>query len=189
MKEIRQISKTELRADEASRTIEGYAVRYEEWSRDLGGFIEIIRSGAISEELIQNSDVVMNINHDNDKMVARSKNGQGTLQLEARPEGIYFAFDAPPTPLGDELLYNVRTGNFTECSFAFTVAPDSEKWTNDGGQIKREIKLIDGFYDTSIVTHAAYPTTSVSARGEEMVKNSQEIENLIDNSLNEIEII
>ena len=40
----------ELRlAGEDSNLIEGQAVVYNSWSRDLGGFTEIIKSGAISQ--------------------------------------------------------------------------------------------------------------------------------------------
>lgn len=190
-KEVRTLSTTELRADQESRLIDGYAVRFNEWSRDLGGFTEIIERGAISQELIDNSDVVMNINHDNDKMVARSKNGKGTLTLELREEGLYFAFQSPTTPLGDELLFNVRNGNLSECSFAFSLDskdPNSEKWyRSEDNQLKREIHNINGLYDCSIVVHAAYPTTSCSARSEEVKATVSEVDAAMDKIVEEIE--
>ena len=96
---------SELRSNTESRTITGYAIVFESWSRDLGGFYEIIRKGAITQELINRSDVIMNVNHDNDKMVARSVNGEGTLKLTLDDIGLRFEFDAPPTSLGEELLF------------------------------------------------------------------------------------
>lgn len=191
MKEIRTLTTTELRADNESRLIVGYAVRFNEWSRDLGGFEEIIMKGAINQELINDSDVIMNVNHDNEKMVARSKYGKGTLTLEVRDEGLYFAFQAPTTSLGDELLYNVRVGNLSECSFAFSIdkdTPNCERWyrTNEN-MLKREIYNITGLYDCSIVAHAAYPTTSCSARCEEVLTNSQEVDKALDSIREEFE--
>lgn len=190
MKEIR-MSNLEIRAnDENSRIIEGYAVRFNEWSRDLGGFTEIIRSGAITNELLQNSDVVMCVNHDQDKMVARSRNGEGTLQLDLREDGLYFMFDAPNTALGDELLFNVRSGNLFECSFAFSIDSKNancERWYNENGNLKREIFEISGLYDCSIVTHAAYPTTSVSSRFEEVKHTKEEVDKMCETIISELE--
>ena len=191
MKEIRCV---EVRADEnpESRIIQGYAIRFNEWSRDLGGFQEIIFPEALNEDTLRNSDVVMNINHDNDKMVARYRQGQGTLELQLDDQGLYFRFDAPTTQLGDELLYNVRNGNLFECSFAFSIADDdkSERWYRDeSNSLKREIRHISGLYDCSIVTHAAYPTTSCSTRSEEIHDLSKAVDaamDLIDKEIDEL---
>jgi len=150
------------------RTITGCAVKFESWSRDLGGFIELIHRGAITQQLIDSSDIIMNINHDEDKMVARSVNGVGTLKLDLRDDGLYFEFEAPDTNLGNELLYNIRSGNLFECSFAFTL-PDNregEKWSKSAEGYRREIFNINGLYDCSIVTHAAYGSTSCDVRYE-----------------------
>ena len=183
-------SATDLSANNDSRIIEGIAVSFNTWSRDLGGFTEIIRSGASTQELIDNSDVVMCVNHDENKMVARSRNGKGTLLLELREDGLHFMFEAPSTQLGDELLYNVRNSNLFECSFAFSIDgkdAGSEKWyRTDSNELKREIIKINGLYDCSIVTHAAYPATSCSARAAEVKANIEEIDKALDVTLNEI---
>lgn len=158
---------SELRSATEGRTITGYAVVFDTWSRDLGGFYEIIRKGAITSELIERSDIIMNVNHDDEKMVARSVNGEGTLHLTLDDKGLRFEFEAPPTPLGEELLFNVRSGNLFECSFAFSLsgAEGCERWTRDNDVLRREILEIDGLYDCAIVTHAAYGSTSCSTRG------------------------
>jgi len=152
--------------DENSREISGYAVVFDSWSRDLGGFIEIIRKGAITDDLLQTSDVIMNINHDDNQMLARYRRGEGTLHLELREDGLYFSFDAPMTERGNEILWNVRNGNLNECSFAFILGEEnkSQRWYREDGQLKREITNIGGLFDTSIVTNAAYAETSVTAR-------------------------
>lgn len=153
--------------DNESRKIVGQAVVFESWSRDLGGFQEIIRSGAITQELVDNSDIIMNVNHDDNQMVARCNRGQGTLKLELKEDGLWFEFDAPETERGNELLYNVRVGNLYECSFAFSLPMNDtcQRWYKDAdGSLKREIFEIGGLYDCAIVTTAAYPATSVSNR-------------------------
>ena len=183
---------SEVRSNTESRTITGYAIVFESWSRDLGGFYEIIHKGAITQELINRSDVIMNVNHDNDKMVARSVNGEGTLKLTLDDIGLRFEFDAPPTSLGEELLFNIRSGNLFECSFAFSLSGSEtcERWTKDGNMLRREILEIDGIYDCSIVTVAAYGATSCHARGlETEIINTQDILRNMDNKekLNQLE--
>ena len=183
---------SEVRSNTESRTITGYAIVFESWSRDLGGFYEIIRKGAITQELINRSDVIMNVNHDNDKMVARSVNGEGTLKLTLDDIGLRFEFDAPPTPLGEELLFNIRSGNLFECSFAFSLSGSEtcERWTKDENMLRREILEIDGIYDCSIVTVAAYGATSCHTRGlETEIINTQDILRNMDNKekLNQLE--
>ena len=183
---------SEVRSNTESRTITGYAIVFESWSRDLGGFYEIIRKGAITQELINRSDVIMNVNHDNDKMVARSVNGEGTLKLTLDDIGLRFEFDAPPTPLGEELLFNIRSGNLFECSFAFSLSGSEtcERWTKDENMLRREILEIDGIYDCSIVTVAAYGATSCHTRClETEIINTQDILRNMDNKekLNQLE--
>ena len=162
-----------------SRTISGYAVVFDSWSRDLGGFQEIIHRGSITQDLINQSDVIMNINHDDDKMVARCNKGTGTLRLELREDGLFFEFEAPTTQLGDELLFNVRNRNLFECSFAFALDTEDEtcqRWYREDSSIKREINKIAHLVDCSIVTHAAYAATSCATRGlkpEEIDVNEQ----------------
>lgn len=157
-----------LRAlDNESRKIIGQAVVFDSWSRDLGGFQEIIRSSSITQELVDNSDIIMNVNHDDNQMVARWNRGQGTLKLELKEDGLWFEFDAPETERGNELLYNVRVGNLYECSFAFSLPANDkcQRWyRGEDGELKREIFEIGGLYDCSVVTTAAYPATSVANR-------------------------
>lgn len=190
---IRSASIHALVEDTESRTIEGVAITFDQWSRDLGGFKEIIRKGAVTQELINTSDVIMNVNHQDDKMVARCVNGNGTLKLDLREDGLHFSFEAPTTQLGDELLYNVRNGNLFECSFCFTIDTKdatAEKWTRGANnELKREIFKINGLYDCSIVNHAAYPTTSCSARSEEIKATMQEVDaamQLLENEINNL---
>lgn len=157
-----------LRAlDNESRKIVGQAVVFDSWSRDLGGFQEIIRSSSITQELVDNSDIIMNVNHDDNQMVARWNKGQGTLKLELKEDGLWFEFDAPETERGNELLYNIRVGNLYECSFAFSLPMNDscQRWyRGEDGLLKREIFEIGGLYDCSVVTTAAYSATSVSNR-------------------------
>lgn len=162
--EIRSFS---INSDTESRHITGYSVVYNSLSRDLGGFREIIEPTAITSELISRSDVVMNYNHDDSLILARSRNGEGTLRLSTDERGLLFEFDMPNSALGDQVLESIRRGDISTCSFAFSLNPDAsgERWTQDEENgVIRTITTIDGLYDCALVIHAAYPETSVSAR-------------------------
>ena len=161
----------EIRAAEDSRLIEGVAVVFNSWSRDLGGFQEIIRSSALTQELIDNSDVIANINHDDSLMVARWNRGNGTLNLELREDGLHFSYEAPETERGNQLLWDIRHKNITECSFAFSLPANDtcQRWyRGEDGLLKREIFEIGGLYDVSCVNLGAYGDTYVDSRAEKI---------------------
>lgn len=148
--------------EESTRTIKGCAIVFNRWSNDLGGFIERILPESITQELIDNSDVIANCEHNSeDYMLARCRKGEGTLKLELREDGVYFEFEAPETEKGNDILYHVRNGNIFECSFAFTLPEgrSGEKWYKEDGQLKRDITKIAGLYDISLVGRAAYSDT------------------------------
>ena len=163
--EIRATNSTPV-VSQDSRTVEGYAVVFNSQSEDLG-FYETINSAAITEEVLMRSDVFCLFNHDQDKVLARSKYGTGSLQLQLDEQGLKYTFTAPNTDLGDELLEYLRRGDIDSSSFAFTVSTDegSEVWTTgtDGRQY-REILKIDELHDVSPVWNPAYSSTSVSQR-------------------------
>lgn len=163
--EVRAIRSTPV-VNPDSRTVEGYAVVYNSLSEDMG-FYETINPSAITEEVLKRSDVFCLFNHDQDKVLARSKYGIGSLQLQLDEQGLKYTFTAPNTDLGDELLEYLRRGDIDSSSFAFTVSTDegSEVWTTgtDGRQY-REILKIDELHDVSPVWNPAYTSTSVSQR-------------------------
>lgn len=158
MKEIRSYG--QLTSKEESRSVEGYASLFNSTSVDLGGFTECIAEGAF-DGVIGRSTVLALLNHDESRgILARSVNGEGSLHLEVDERGLKFSFDAPHTPLGDELLEMLKRGDVNTCSFAFTVAEDS--WKKEEGQYRRTINKIGQLYDISPVYDAAYPETSIA---------------------------
>lgn len=163
--EIRATNSTPV-VSQDSRIVEGYAVVFNSQSEDLG-FYETINPSAITEDVLKRSDVFCLFNHDQDKVLARSKNGTGSLQLQLDERGLKYTFTAPNTDLGDEILEYLRRGDIDSSSFAFTVSTDegSEVWTTgtDGRQY-REILKIDELHDVSPVWNPAYSSTSVSQR-------------------------
>ena len=153
----------ELRGEEESRHVEGYGSVFNSRSLDLGGFQEIIAPGAF-DGVIERSDVKALLDHDPKRgILARSRNGQGSLQLSVDERGLRYEFDAPHTNLGDEVVEGLKRGDYSQSSFAFTV--EDETWTKeDDGTYLRTINKIGGLYDISIVANPAYTDTSVALR-------------------------
>ena len=171
---FRNTENCQLRALEDSRTIEGYAVVFGERSVFLpdwnkGRMVEeVMMPGSITEELIAKSDVIANIDHCNDRMVARSVNGEGSLRLSLDEHGLKFSFEAPLTNDGETVLQGVRRGDFRGCSFAYTCDEDTgvhyEKNDKDPRALIRYVDEVNGLYDVSVVIHPAYPQTNVDSR-------------------------
>ena len=176
---------------EENRTISGYAIVFNTLSkpkRDVKGtlYYERVNPNAITESTIQNSDIVMTFNHSNDMILARSNGGHGTLNLEIREQGLFFSFKAPDTNLGNEVLYNVRSGNLYECSFAVLLSDVEFNEYEENGMLIAEMSKIDRLFDVSVVTRAAYPGTSVH-NSEGDISYIDDIQALIKNSKEEKE--
>lgn len=158
--------------EEEKRTVEGYALLFGVESDGLS-FTEVIERGAL-DGVIEKSNVFALLNHDRDRgILARSKNGVGTLALEIDDKGLKYRFEAPNTPLGDELLEYLRRGEIEESSFAFTVEAETWAVVDEKKDIwKRTIHKIARLYDVSPVFDAAYSATSVNLRGKEQAEAS-----------------
>lgn len=180
MKEIR-LGDNATTSTSESRHIEGYAMVFNSLSNDLGGFREIIEQGAITDELINNSDIVCLMNHDIKKgLLARSYHGRGSLKLDIDEHGLHYSFESPKTALGDEVLEGIRRGDISKCSFAFVCGEDN--WTKDeNGEYIRHVKKIKNLYDVSLVYHPAYEETEVKAdtRGLDELKSQEEANNIV----------
>ena len=170
----------------SGRNISGIAVVVDVWSKDLGGFKEKIDRSALTTELIMKSDVMLNIDHDPSKVLARSKYGKGSLKLQITDRGLEFSTEAPNTTLGNDLLEMIKRGDYSQCSFCFSIPADAESdyWYNDeSGQLCREIKRFDRLYDVSVVYDPAYDQTAVDARSANIVNvfaKLAELDNEID---------
>lgn len=170
-REIRVLG-AQMRAsqDKESRAVEGYAALFESSSELLDGwFTETIARGAF-DGVIAKSDVVCLLNHSQERgVLARCRQGQGSLELRVDDKGLFYRFEAPRTSLGDELLEGLRRGDITESSFAFYVERDS--WEErPNGQYHRTILKVAELLDVSPVYQPAYKGTEVFARSLDSVK-------------------
>lgn len=173
--EIRNIT-TEIRSNEEnSRKISGLAIPAESRSELLyGEFYETISKDALTEDLINEHDVKLYMNHDSSQgTFARSKFGKGSLRLFVTDRGIEFETELPNTASGNELLEGIRRGDYDALSFAF--APDKEEWEeNEDGTYNRTIRSIAFLDEISILSCApAYEATEVKLRSLENFKEEK----------------
>ena len=158
-KELRYMA-ARVTAAADTRKISGYAAKYDTPSKDLGGFTEIIKKGAFTKALQNSPDLIANINHDESLILARPST---TLKLDDNnPIGLYFELEVPETTYGNDLLVNIRSGNYDKCSFAFEV--EADKWEKRSSGTVRVIHSFKEIFDIAIVTTPAYQDTSVVKR-------------------------
>ena len=138
-----------------SRILSGYAAVFNSESKDLGGFTEMISPTAF-EGVIERSDVFAVLDHDRNKVLARSKMGKGSLELNIDEKGLQFRFESPNTTLGNDVLSMVKRGDLTDASFCFTVEDESWQKREDGSYL-RTINKIGDLFDVAICYNGAYP--------------------------------
>ena len=153
-----ELSAPSLQSEE-SRTIEGLAIVYEEESEVLYEFLEgrafreIVHKGAVTEELLRSSDVLALYEHDRTKLLARSTNGAGSLQLTITDSGLLYRFDAPNTQLGNDTLELLRRGDLRSSSFLFGVNKGDTRWEKkEDGTWLRHIDHFSYIGDVSVVS-------------------------------------
>lgn len=161
----------EVRFKDDDRTIEGYAIVCNSESEDMG-FREIVAPEAL-EGIIDKSDCLMLLDHNRSKgILARSKFGKGSLQLEVDEVGLKFRFTCPNTTIGDEAYEGVKRGDYQNCSFAFVA--DKDEWTKKAnGEYLRTIRSFKYIKDCSIVAEPAYSATTVSCRSFDEYKEEE----------------
>lgn len=175
---VREANKGEA----ASRTITGYAILFDTPSTPLYDYDdeearEVIAPGAVTKELLDGCDIKFTMFHDRQLILARSKNGSGTLTYGVDDKGVYFEFEAPDTTDGDKALELVRRGDISGCSFMFTthyydsayVARDVQRV--DGKTIiTYTVNVITGIYDFTLAADPAYSDTTCEAAARELVR-------------------
>lgn len=141
---------------------------------------EVLEPGCITEEMLQRSDVILNVNHSTKvtDVLGRCRNGKGTLSLGLRDNNVVAGCELPHTNCANDTLELIRRGDISGMSFAFKDASNdtengvtyerTSETTAEGKEVwLRHVKRITGIYDVAIVTHPAYEQTSVESREQE----------------------
>ena len=111
--------------NEDGRTIEGYAIVFGvrsnvmyDWEEGRK-FVEVIERSAVTDELLNSCDIRALVEHNNQRLLARSNRGKGTLQLDIDDHGLKYRFVSPNTTHGNDIVEMVKRGDISGSSFAF----------------------------------------------------------------------
>lgn len=158
-----------------SRTITGYAIvfgsAYTMYEDDSEVLREVISPSAITRDVLDQNDIVMTMFHNSQLVLARSKNGEGTLSYDVDDHGVSFSFDAPNTVDGDKALELVKRGDIDGCSFAFSTdywdsscVSEHSEYVDKKKITTYSIDKVTGIYDFTLTPNPAYDATECSCR-------------------------
>ncbi|EGQ0541195.1 TPA: HK97 family phage prohead protease [Staphylococcus aureus] len=159
-KETRAGSVVEIRSDdEKGMFIEGYALKFDTWSENLGGFKETITKRALENADL--SDVRCLVDHLPSQIIGRTT--AGTLKLDIDDTGLKYRCRLPNTTFARDLYENMKLGNINQCSFGFMLNENGDeiRFDKDDGIYKRTLTSISKLTDVSVVTYPAYKDTDV----------------------------
>lgn len=146
------------------RKVSGYAALFNSRSENLGTaaapWFEVVMPGAFPD--LTKQDCRALFNHDPNLILARSKQGQGTLKLSIDSKGLRYEFTAPNTSVGNDLVESLKRGDIDGASFSFTVKRD--RWIDEKGVRVRQIIEIGSLLDISPTAYPAYKESSASVR-------------------------
>lgn len=151
---------------EENYLVEGYASTFDEYTLyDWGEekWVEQIDPRAFDEADLE--DVVFLLDHTG-RVYARTKNG--TVDLSTDDHGFFTKTDLSKTASARGVYEDIKAGNYTQMSFAFTVAKQHfDEFFEDRGDgkniriVKRVIDQIKKVYDISAVGFPANPNTDI----------------------------
>lgn len=148
--------------EEDSFIVEGYASTFEEyelWEDDDMILRERIEPSAFDEADM--SDVVFLLDHAG-RVYARTKNE--TITLTTDEKGLFTRTDLSKTSASRSVYEDIEAGNYSQMSFAFTVAADRFEEKRAEGEKTIYTRIIDRIakvFDVSAVGFPANPTTNI----------------------------
>jgi HK97 family phage prohead protease len=145
--EMRNVAQpVEFRAatkDDSPGTLRGYAIVFNKYSQNLGGFVEQVDPAAARKSLADNVPVVARGNHDDNQLLGTIE--AETLRLGADDVGVWYEVDLPNTGPGRDHAVLAKRGDLRYSSFAFHTLEDEWSVTDSGFPLRTltSIQLID----------------------------------------------
>jgi len=164
-----------IRKEEDKNYLEFYPVVFNQQSkliREWGEvFYEIIAPEALTNVLADPGlNCLATVDHDRDSLLGRNKSG--TLQLSTDDKGLKAIVELPDTNLGRDMAVLIARGDYFECSFIYTIAPNGVKYDSSGEIPVRTVTDIADLYDVSIVLDGAFANTTIKKRALEMISDA-----------------
>lgn len=153
----------EVRASAAeTRTIGGYAAKFNKPSQNLGGFVEVIAPTAFNRARGNGfPDVMARYNHDDNMLLGTTT--ARTLRLDIDDVGLLYEVDVPRSRA--DVYELVQRGDVGRSSFAFRVIGEAgDEWgLSDQNFPQRTLKSVE-LVDVAPVNVPAYLDTSTAVR-------------------------
>lgn len=170
--EIRSVSATlELGGD--GNTVFGYAAKFNELSRPLGSFREIILPGAFTRSLESQEEVHCLWEHD-PRYVLGCRSA-GTLSLVEDATGLKIECALPDTTYAQDLRKSLARGDIKGMSFGFLTPAGGDSWEasrSDDGLRTRVLHNVD-LRECTITCRPVYPQTEVALRSLQQVEEQE----------------
>jgi len=124
--------------------------------------VERILPGAFDKVLkSKKTDVRVLRNHNPDNLLGRTKSGTARVFTDAN-DNLAYETELPDTTMGRDTREQLRRGDLSGSSFAFTIGDETFK---DEGEVRAvEIKRVEALYDVGPVTYPAYSSTAAGVR-------------------------
>ncbi|PAM93335.1 hypothetical protein B4N84_18490 [Flavobacterium sp. IR1] len=120
-------------------------------------------------------DVRCLFNHNPNYILARSRDGKGTLTLSIDETGLKYSYVTPDRSYARDLQNAIEAGDVTQSSFAFQASEVIWHEAKDENEKElRQIKKISKIYDVSPVTYPAYHDAEVAKRSYESHKDQKQ---------------
>lgn len=156
--------------------LSGYAIVFNRWSQDLGGFIERIAPSAVERTLRDGVNVDALVDHRRETTMILGNTKSGTLKLKKDSYGLRVDIFPPDTTLARDTYANVKAGLPQGMSFAFRVMPSGDTWDEDQttGLFQRTVTDMK-VSEVSIVVNPAYLDTEINARNHDIDRRLLEV--------------
>lgn len=142
----------ETRGKDELPRITGHAAVFNSVSVDFGGWKEVIAPGAFTRTLASGKDIQALVEHDDSKMLARTKSG--TLKLSEDDKGLKVDISPANTTWGRDLIEQVKRGDVDSFSFGFIIEADKWEDTADNAQLRTLLDV--ELFEVSAVSNPAY---------------------------------
>ncbi|MFT7830044.1 phage major capsid protein [Priestia megaterium] len=163
--ELRQIEVdlTGVTQESGDLLVSGYVNETGQWSQPLGRdeqFVERIMPGTFKRALDKGNDIHFLAEHDNNKLLASTKNGSLTLREDDK--GLFMEARISPTSWGKDYHQLITDGLLTNMSFGMGVINDKWEKRSDGTYARSINELM--LAEVSVVRNPAYVQSSIQAR-------------------------
>jgi HK97 family phage prohead protease len=130
-------------SDSGVGTLYGYASVFNQFSQNLGGFVEQVDPGAFNKSIGDGVPVLCRYNHDDNQLLGTTE--AQTLRLEIDATGLAYEDDLPDTTSGRDVSVLGKRGDLKYSSFAFRTIEDDWGITPQGFPLRTllAVQLVD----------------------------------------------